>query len=85
MGDMTLPQNSLGRTGLLVTKLGYGAMEVRGVTDLGRPAYRRRHGGADLERGGRQPGSRSSTRRTITGAARSTSAGFCRIAAPSSY
>ena len=30
MGDMTLPQNSLGRTGLVVTKLGYGAMEVRG-------------------------------------------------------
>ena len=27
---MTLPQNSLGRTGLPVTKLGYGAMEVRG-------------------------------------------------------
>ena len=30
MGDMTQPQNSLGRTGLSVTKLGYGAMEVRG-------------------------------------------------------
>ena len=30
MGDMTLPQNALGRTGLSVTKLGYGAMEVRG-------------------------------------------------------
>jgi aryl-alcohol dehydrogenase-like predicted oxidoreductase len=30
MSDMTLPQNSLGRTGLSVTKLGYGAMEVRG-------------------------------------------------------
>jgi aryl-alcohol dehydrogenase-like predicted oxidoreductase len=30
MTDMTLPQNSLGRTGLSVTKLGYGAMEVRG-------------------------------------------------------
>jgi aryl-alcohol dehydrogenase-like predicted oxidoreductase len=30
MGDMALPQNSLGRTGLVVTKLGYGAMEVRG-------------------------------------------------------
>src|SRR5215210_4076412 len=27
---MTLPQNPLGRTGLPVTKLGYGAMEVRG-------------------------------------------------------
>jgi aryl-alcohol dehydrogenase-like predicted oxidoreductase len=27
---MTLSQNSLGRTGLSVTKLGYGAMEVRG-------------------------------------------------------
>jgi aryl-alcohol dehydrogenase-like predicted oxidoreductase len=27
---MTLPQNSLGRTGLSVTKLGNGAMEVRG-------------------------------------------------------
>jgi aryl-alcohol dehydrogenase-like predicted oxidoreductase len=30
MSDMTLPQNALGRTGLSVTKLGYGAMEVRG-------------------------------------------------------
>jgi aryl-alcohol dehydrogenase-like predicted oxidoreductase len=30
MDGMTLPQNSLGRTGLTVTKLGYGAMEVRG-------------------------------------------------------
>ena len=30
MEDITLPQNSLGRTGLVVTKLGYGAMEVRG-------------------------------------------------------
>ncbi len=30
MSDMTLPQNALGRTGLAVTKLGYGAMEVRG-------------------------------------------------------
>jgi aryl-alcohol dehydrogenase-like predicted oxidoreductase len=30
MSDMTLPQNSLGRTGLSVTRLGYGAMEVRG-------------------------------------------------------
>jgi aryl-alcohol dehydrogenase-like predicted oxidoreductase len=28
--DITLPENSLGRTGLSVTKLGYGAMEVRG-------------------------------------------------------
>ena len=27
---MTLPQEVLGRTGLTVTKLGYGAMEVRG-------------------------------------------------------
>ena len=31
MGDMALPHNSLGRTGLSVTKLGYGAMEVRGA------------------------------------------------------
>jgi aryl-alcohol dehydrogenase-like predicted oxidoreductase len=30
MSDMTLPQNALGRTGLPVTTLGYGAMEVRG-------------------------------------------------------
>jgi aryl-alcohol dehydrogenase-like predicted oxidoreductase len=30
MSGMTLPQSSLGRTGLAVTKLGYGAMEVRG-------------------------------------------------------
>ena len=30
MSCMNLPQNSLGRTGLSVTKLGYGAMEVRG-------------------------------------------------------
>lgn len=30
MGDVQLPQNLLGRTGLSVTKLGYGAMEVRG-------------------------------------------------------
>jgi aryl-alcohol dehydrogenase-like predicted oxidoreductase len=30
VSDMTLPQNSLGRTGIPVTKLGYGAMEVRG-------------------------------------------------------
>ena len=30
MSGMSLPQNSLGRTGLSVTKLGYGAMEVRG-------------------------------------------------------
>src|SRR4029453_1242698 len=30
MDGMTLPQSSLGRTGLSVTKLGYGAMEVRG-------------------------------------------------------
>lgn len=30
MNDTTLPQNVLGRTGLSVTKLGYGAMEVRG-------------------------------------------------------
>ena len=30
MSDMTLVQNLLGRTGLSVTKLGYGAMEVRG-------------------------------------------------------
>jgi aryl-alcohol dehydrogenase-like predicted oxidoreductase len=30
VSDATLPQNPLGRTGLPVTKLGYGAMEVRG-------------------------------------------------------
>jgi aryl-alcohol dehydrogenase-like predicted oxidoreductase len=30
MSEMTPPQNVLGRTGLSVTKLGYGAMEVRG-------------------------------------------------------
>jgi aryl-alcohol dehydrogenase-like predicted oxidoreductase len=30
MSNVTLPQNALGRTGLSVTKLGYGAMEVRG-------------------------------------------------------
>jgi hypothetical protein len=30
MTELTLPQNSLGRTGVSVTKLGYGAMEVRG-------------------------------------------------------
>ncbi len=30
MSDMTLPKSVLGRTGLSVTKLGYGAMEVRG-------------------------------------------------------
>jgi aryl-alcohol dehydrogenase-like predicted oxidoreductase len=30
MNDVTLPQNELGRTRLSVTKLGYGAMEVRG-------------------------------------------------------
>jgi aryl-alcohol dehydrogenase-like predicted oxidoreductase len=30
MSNMTPPQNVLGRTGLSVTKLGYGAMEVRG-------------------------------------------------------
>jgi aryl-alcohol dehydrogenase-like predicted oxidoreductase len=30
MSDATLPTNLLGRTGLMVTKLGYGAMEVRG-------------------------------------------------------
>jgi aryl-alcohol dehydrogenase-like predicted oxidoreductase len=30
MSEMTLGQNPLGRTGLSVTKLGYGAMEVRG-------------------------------------------------------
>ncbi len=30
MSDTTLPQNALGRTGLPVSKLGYGAMEVRG-------------------------------------------------------
>jgi aryl-alcohol dehydrogenase-like predicted oxidoreductase len=30
MTDKTMPQNLLGRTGLSVTKLGYGAMEVRG-------------------------------------------------------
>jgi aryl-alcohol dehydrogenase-like predicted oxidoreductase len=30
MSDMTLPKSVLGRTGLPVTKLGYGAMEVRG-------------------------------------------------------
>jgi len=30
MSEMTLPLNPLGRTGLSVTKLGYGAMEVRG-------------------------------------------------------
>jgi aryl-alcohol dehydrogenase-like predicted oxidoreductase len=27
---MVLPQNLFGRTGLSVTRLGYGAMEVRG-------------------------------------------------------
>ena len=27
---MTLPKKTLGRTGLEVTQLGYGAMEVRG-------------------------------------------------------
>jgi aryl-alcohol dehydrogenase-like predicted oxidoreductase len=30
MSEVTLPQSALGRTGLSVTKLGYGAMEVRG-------------------------------------------------------
>jgi aryl-alcohol dehydrogenase-like predicted oxidoreductase len=30
MTELTLPQNLLGRTGVSVTKLGYGAMEVRG-------------------------------------------------------
>ena len=30
MSNMTLPKSVLGRTGLSVTKLGYGAMEVRG-------------------------------------------------------
>jgi aryl-alcohol dehydrogenase-like predicted oxidoreductase len=30
MSDMALPKSVLGRTGLSVTKLGYGAMEVRG-------------------------------------------------------
>ena len=30
MSETSLPQSSLGRTGLSVTKLGYGAMEVRG-------------------------------------------------------
>ena len=30
MSEKTLPSNALGRTGLPVTKLGYGAMEVRG-------------------------------------------------------
>ena len=30
MSDEVLPQTALGRTGLSVTKLGYGAMEVRG-------------------------------------------------------
>jgi aryl-alcohol dehydrogenase-like predicted oxidoreductase len=30
MSETTLQQNSLGRTDLSVTKLGYGAMEVRG-------------------------------------------------------
>ena len=30
MTNTTLPQSTLGRTGLQVTKLGYGAMEVRG-------------------------------------------------------
>jgi aryl-alcohol dehydrogenase-like predicted oxidoreductase len=30
MSEMTLPQNSFGRTGLSVTKPGYGAIEVRG-------------------------------------------------------
>ena len=30
MSGMTLPQSPLGRTGLSVTKLGFGAMEVRG-------------------------------------------------------
>ena len=30
MSDMTLPKSVLGRTGLSVTRLGYGAMEVRG-------------------------------------------------------
>jgi aryl-alcohol dehydrogenase-like predicted oxidoreductase len=30
VSETTLPRNSLGRTGLSVTKLGYGAMEVRG-------------------------------------------------------
>src|SRR4028119_1406437 len=31
MTNTTLPQSTLGRTGLEVTKLGYGAMEVRGT------------------------------------------------------
>src|SRR4029450_4015573 len=30
MREVRLPQNAFGRTGLSVTKLGYGAMEVRG-------------------------------------------------------
>ena len=30
MGGTSLPQSSFGRTGLSVTKLGFGAMEVRG-------------------------------------------------------
>jgi aryl-alcohol dehydrogenase-like predicted oxidoreductase len=30
VSEQTLPSNALGRTGLPVTKLGYGAMEVRG-------------------------------------------------------
>ena len=38
MSETTLSQNSLGRTGLSVTKLGYGAMEVRGSRIwVGRP------------------------------------------------
>ena len=84
VSDMTLPQNTLGRTGLSVTKLGYGAMEVRGS---------RIWGGRPIEDGEAEAilnavvdnGIPSLTQRTTMGAARSTSAVFCRTAGMSSY
>ena len=84
MSGMTLPQSPLGRTGLSVTKLGFGAMEVRGPRIWGGRSI------ADAEaeqilNAVVETASPSSTRRTTMGAARSTSAAPCRGAAMSSY
>ncbi|MBW3635878.1 MAG: aldo/keto reductase [Armatimonadetes bacterium] len=37
MANQALPTSTMGRTGLEVTKLGYGAMEIRGTRRSGRP------------------------------------------------
>ena len=65
-----LPTATLGRTGLEVTKLGYGAMELRGGA-MARQEVDPAESGRVLQRGARRRASTSSTRRPTTARRRS--------------